>query len=145
MYHIKAYIIIRRDSLLWPTLTLPLQKLKTNFGVTNRRVHALTFNNSLKYGLQADRTTRCAFRLFPSQASVTSTKSSSSRRFSKADVMLLWQLFQRRQKCCVSTIVIVAHLQSDPSISSGPAQHLSTLLEVRQPFGGFRGQNCILS
>lgn len=49
----------------------------------------LTFKSSRKYGLHADRTTRCAFKLRPSQANVTSTKSSSSRRFSNADVMLL--------------------------------------------------------
>lgn len=49
-----------------------------------------TLSNSRKYGLHADRTTRCAFKLRPSQANVTSTKSSSSRKFSNADVMLLW-------------------------------------------------------
>lgn len=53
-----------------------------------RTTLGLTFNSSLKYGLHADNTTRWAFRLFPSHANVTSIKSSSSRKFSNAVVML---------------------------------------------------------
>lgn len=53
-------------------------------------IEIFTFKISRKYGLQADRTTLWALRIFPSHANVTSTKSSSSLRFSKADVRLLW-------------------------------------------------------
>ena len=59
----------------------------------------LTFRRSRKYVLHADKITLCALRLFPSQASVTSTKSSSERRYSNDEMILFWKLFQRRQNC----------------------------------------------
>lgn len=67
----------------------------------------LTLNNSLKNGLHADRTTLCAWRRWPSQAMVTSVKSSSSLRASNWDVMFAWKLFHLRQNCWSSDTDIV--------------------------------------
>lgn len=64
----------------------------------------ITLNNSLKNGLQALSTTLCACRRWPSQAIVTSVKSSSSRSASNWDVMFAWKLFHLRQNCWSSAV-----------------------------------------
>lgn len=64
----------------------------------------LTLNRSLKNGLQAERTTLCAWSRCPSQAIVTSVKSSSSRKVSNWDVIFAWKLFHLKQNCWSSAI-----------------------------------------
>lgn len=54
----------------------------------------------LKYGLHALRTTLCAVNDRISQASVTSTKSSSSRKCRNDDKIELWKSFHLRAYCC---------------------------------------------
>lgn len=77
---------------------------------TSERTNILTFSKLLKYGLQALRTILCAFICLPSQASVMSTKSSSSLKDSNAEVILVWKLFHRRQNCWSAPILAPLHL-----------------------------------
>lgn len=56
--------------------------------------------NYLKYGLHALRTTLCAVNDRISQANVTSTKSSSSRKCRNDDKIELWKSFHFRAYCC---------------------------------------------
>ena len=77
---------------------------------TNVLILILTLSKLLKYGLQALRTILCAFTCLPSQAKVISTKSSSSLRDSKADVIFVWKLFHRRQNCWSAPILSPLHL-----------------------------------
>lgn len=58
------------------------------------------FNSLLKYGLHAESTTLWAVKEHPSQAKVTSTKSSSSRRCRNEDNILEWKSFHRSAYCC---------------------------------------------
>lgn len=60
----------------------------------------LTLSNLLKYGLHAERTTLWAVKLLLSQASVTSTKSSSSLRFRNVLRILEWKSFHLSEYCC---------------------------------------------
>lgn len=57
-------------------------------------------SNYLKYGLHALRTTLCAVNDRISQANVTSTKSSSSRKCRNDDKIELWKSFHFRAYCC---------------------------------------------
>lgn len=59
----------------------------------------------------------CAWRRLPSQAKVTSTKSSSSLRASNWLVILAWKLFQRKQNCCWLSVILLARLPSTSSLS----------------------------
>lgn len=54
----------------------------------------------LKYGLHALKTTLCAVNDRISQANVTSTKSSSSRKCRNDDKIELWKSFHLRAYCC---------------------------------------------
>lgn len=60
----------------------------------------LTLSNLRKYGLHAERTTLCAVKLLLSQASVTSTKSSSSLKFRNVLRILEWKSFHLSEYCC---------------------------------------------
>lgn len=53
-----------------------------------------------KYGLHAERTILCAVKLQLSQASVTSTKSSTSLSWRTELRMLDWKSFHLREYCC---------------------------------------------
>lgn len=53
-----------------------------------------------KYVLHADNTTRCAFNVCPSHASVTSQKQPRSRSCENIVCRLLWWYFHLRQYCC---------------------------------------------
>lgn len=60
----------------------------------------LTLSSLRKYGLHADKTTLCAVKLLLSQASVTSTKSSSSLKFRNVLRILEWKSFHLSEYCC---------------------------------------------
>lgn len=80
-------------------------KLSMSFCWTSRSItmgcwHGLAFSSRRKYGLQAESTTLCAVNEQPSHASVTSTKSSSSRRWRNEDKMDEWKSFHRSEYCC---------------------------------------------
>lgn len=93
----------------WPMCTSPLymkrNKLSTSSARTSRNItmgcsHGLAFNNFLKYGLHALNTTLCAVNDPLSQANVTSTKSSSSRKCRNDDNIELWKSFHFNEYCC---------------------------------------------
>lgn len=62
--------------------------------------NALTLSRFRKYGLHAERTILCAVKLQLSQASVTSTKSSTSRSWRTELRMLDWKSFHLSEYCC---------------------------------------------
>lgn len=62
-------------------------------------------NSDWKYELQADRTTLCACKCFPSAARVTSTNDSLFSRLEKTEMKFGWWLFQRKQYCCMVMVV----------------------------------------
>lgn len=62
--------------------------------------NALTLSRFRKYGLHAERTILCAVKLQLSQASVTSTKSSTSLSWRTELRMLDWKSFHLREYCC---------------------------------------------
>lgn len=74
--------------------------------IDNNLQHTKTIRNEhrivvyLKYGLHALRTTLCAVNDRISQESVTSTKSSSSRKCRNDDKIELWKSFHLRAYCC---------------------------------------------
>lgn len=72
----------------------------TSLSITMGCWQGLAFNNLLKYGLHAESTTLWAVKEQPSQAKVTSTKSSSSRRCRNEDSILEWKSFHRSAYCC---------------------------------------------
>lgn len=92
-----------------PICTSPLyinrSKLSTSSARTSRKMtigcsHGLAFSSFRKYGLQALSTTLCAVKDRVSQASVTSTKSSSSRKCRNDDRIELWKSFHFSEYCC---------------------------------------------
>lgn len=62
--------------------------------------HGLALSSLRKYGLHADRTTLWAVKEQPSQANVTSTKSSSSLKCRNDDSIDEWKSFHRSEYCC---------------------------------------------
>lgn len=101
----------RTTSIYFPSLTITyiniryLNKFSISFCWTSLSItigcwHGFALSSFRKYGLQAERTTLWAVNEQPSQANVTSTKSSSSRRCRKEERMEDWKSFQRRAYCC---------------------------------------------
>lgn len=72
----------------------------TSLRITMGCWQGFALSNLLKYGLHADNTTLCAVNEHPSQANVTSTKSSSSRKCRNDDRIEEWKSFQRSEYCC---------------------------------------------
>lgn len=82
-----------------------LNKLSTSSGLMSLKItigcsHGFAFNNFLKYGLQALRTTLWAVNDRWSHANVTSTKSSSSRKWRNDDRIDAWKSFHFNAYCC---------------------------------------------
>lgn len=99
----------KSDSCSWPICTSPLyikrRSDSMSFSLTSRKItmgcwQGFALRSLRKYGLQAERTTLWAVKEQPSHANVTSTKSSSSRKWRKDERMLAWKSFQRRLYCC---------------------------------------------
>lgn len=77
-----------------------MTEFSTRKKINRRKINKLVKETYLKYGLHALRTTLCAVNDRISQASVTSTKSSSSRKCRNDDKIELWKSFHLRAYCC---------------------------------------------
>lgn len=72
--------------------------LQTLFICSNFKFYSLhTLSRDLKYGLHAESTTLCAVNDWPSQARVTSIKSSWSSKCLNDVIILVWNSFQRTE------------------------------------------------
>lgn len=106
----SSWAVFRKSlSCSCPMCTSPLymkrNRLSTSSDRTSRNItigcsHGLAFNSFRKYGLQALKTTLCAVNDRISQAKVTSTKSSSSRKCRNDDRIELWKSFHFSEYCC---------------------------------------------
>lgn len=108
---------VRKKSLMasWLMFTSPLYMNRSRFSTseahTSRKMtigcsHGLAFSNFRKYGEQALSTTLCAVNERVSQAMVTSTKSSSSRRCRNEDRIDDWKSFHLSEYCCWSFVTV---------------------------------------
>lgn len=101
---------VRKKSLMasWLMFTSPLYMKRSRFSTseahTSRRItmgcsHGLALSSLRKYGEHALNTTLCAVNERVSQAMVTSTKSSSSRRCRNEDKIDDWKSFHLSEYC----------------------------------------------